>query len=127
MNSYLIYALLGMLLVLNVRADCDDTKAPDDSDFTHFFKNLGCKVKQGAEDVAEAAKPYATKINEGAKDIGSRLAQKYDDIKHHLSDDSSDKPQVTPVVYDAPTEKVPLAPIGGPQPPLPSVASSPAA
>lgn len=105
-------ALLGLVLLCgSARAECDGTRNADDSDFTSFFKSLGCKVKQGAEDVAEAAKPYAEKIGEGAKDFGSSVAQKYDEIKHRLSDDASTPKSPSTLQFDAPTERVPLAPI----------------
>lgn len=101
-------ALLGLVLLCgSARAECDGTRNADDSDFTSFFKSLGCKVK----DVAEAAKPYADKIGEGAKDFGSSVAQKYDEIKHRLSDDASTPKSPSTLQFDAPTERVPLAPI----------------
>ncbi|SPP78020.1 uncharacterized protein LOC117580780 [Drosophila guanche] len=122
MKSFLLCSTLFAVLLIvqvqvQVRADCDETKSPDDSDFKHFFKNLGCKVKQGAEDVAEAAKPYTDKIGEGAKDFGSSVAHKYDELKHRLSDDTSSPKPPSAVPYDAPTEKVPLAPIAPSHPP----------
>ncbi|XP_020802072.1 uncharacterized protein LOC110179054 [Drosophila serrata] len=119
MKSFVVYSLIGLVLLVaiaGVRCDCDDEKAPDESGLTHFFKNLGCKVNQGAKDVADAAKPFADKIGEGAKDFGSSVAQKYDEFKHKLTDEASTTPKA-PVAYDAPTEKVPLAPIGGSPPP----------
>ncbi|XP_030379881.1 uncharacterized protein LOC115628061 [Scaptodrosophila lebanonensis] len=123
MKAIATCSLLLVLLALTSNtwaADCDEAKNPDDSDFKHFFKNIGCKVKQGAEDVAEAAKPYADKIGEGAKDFGNTVAQKYDQLKHRLTDDAPSSTTSTassgaaPVPV-APTERVPLAPIGGPQ------------
>ncbi|EDX16531.1 GD24780 [Drosophila simulans] len=57
-------------------------------------------------------------IGEGAKEFGSSVAQKYDELKHKLTDEPSTTPKV-PVAYDAPTEKVLLAPIGGPSTPIP--------
>lgn len=113
-SIHICCTLLGLVLLCGTaRAECDGTRNPDDSDFTSFFKSLGCKVKQGAEDVAEAAKPYAEKIGEGAKDIGSSVAQKYDELKHRLTDDGSTTPKspVLSLQYDGPTERVPLAPI----------------
>ncbi|XP_034118316.1 uncharacterized protein LOC117577582 [Drosophila albomicans] len=103
--------VLGLMLLSceTHAADCDASRDPEDSDFKNFFKNIGCKVSQGAEQVVEAAKPYAEKIGEGAKDFGSTVAQKYDELKHRLTDDAS-TPKAT-VTYDAPTERVPLAPI----------------
>lgn len=111
--------MIGLMLlvaVAEVRGECDEVKAPEESDFKHFFKNLGCKVNQGAKDVAEAAKPYAEKIGEGAKDFGSSVAQKYDELKHKLTDEGSTTPKA-PIAYDAPTEKVLLAPISVSPPP----------
>lgn len=112
-SIHICCTLLGLVLLCGTaRAECDGTRNPDDSDFTSFFKSLGCKVKQGAEDVAEAAKPYAEKIGEGAKDIGSSVAQKYDELKHRLTDDGSTTPKSPlSLQYDGPTERVPLAPI----------------
>ncbi|KAH8386615.1 hypothetical protein KR093_001590, partial [Drosophila rubida] len=103
--------LLGLALLCGDAraADCETTKDPNDSDFTNFFKKIGCQVSNGAEQVVEAAKPYAEKIGEGAKEFGSNVAQKYGEIKHRLTDDAS-TPKST-VTYDAPTERVPLAPI----------------
>ncbi|XP_001991904.2 uncharacterized protein LOC6564559 [Drosophila grimshawi] len=102
-------ALLSLVLLMRANgaqaADC----VTEDTGITGFFKTLGCKVKQGAEDVADAAKPYTDKIGEGAKELGSSVAQKYDELKHRLTDDAS-TPK-TSVAYDAPTERVPLAPI----------------
>ncbi|EDW27154.1 GL16381 [Drosophila persimilis] len=121
MKSFVLCSLIALLLidvaVVQVRADCDETKGPDESDFKHFFKSLSCKVKQGAEDVAEVAKPYTDKIGEGAKDFGSSVAQKYDELKHRLSDDTSSPKPPSAVPFDAPTEKVPLAPIAPSHPP----------
>ncbi|KAH8301037.1 hypothetical protein KR044_011936, partial [Drosophila immigrans] len=104
--------LLGLILLSceTHAADCDVAKNPDDSDFTNFFKNIGCKVSAGAEHVVIAAKPYAEAIGEGAKDLGNTVAQKYGEFKHRLSTDDASTPK-TPVAYDAPTERVPLAPI----------------
>ncbi|KAH8287494.1 hypothetical protein KR054_008805 [Drosophila jambulina] len=119
MKSSVVCSLIGLVLlvaVAEVRGECDEEKKPDESDFKHFFKNLGCKVNQGAKDVAEAAKPYTDKIGEGAKEFGSSVAQKYDELKHKLTDEGSTTPKA-PIAYDAPTEKVPLAPIGGSPPP----------
>ncbi|KAH8416488.1 hypothetical protein KR222_005529 [Zaprionus bogoriensis] len=106
-------ALLGLVLLCGrADAECDGKRNEDDSDITSFFKSIGCKVKQGAEDVAEAAKPYTDKIGEGAKDFGSSVAQKFDEIKHRLSDDASSTPKSpSSLQYDGPTERVPLAPI----------------
>ncbi|KAH8238617.1 hypothetical protein KR032_011461 [Drosophila birchii] len=119
MKSFVVYSLIGLMLlvaVAEVRGECDEEKAPDESDFKHFFKNLGCNVNQKAKEVAQAAQPYADKLSEGAKDFGSTVAQKYDELKHKLTDDASTTPKA-PIAYDAPTEKVPLAPIGGSPPP----------
>jgi len=61
MKSLVVCSLIGLVLLVaggQVRGECDEVKAPEESDFKHFFKNLGCKVNQGAKDVAEAAKPY---------------------------------------------------------------------
>ncbi|KAH8323836.1 hypothetical protein KR067_006101 [Drosophila pandora] len=122
MKSLVVLSLVGLVVLAMSgganaeRADCDGGKKPEDSDFTHFFKNLGCKVKQGAEDVAEAAKPYADKISDGAKDLGQSVAHQYDVLKHKLSDEGSTTPRGA-VPYDAPTEKVPLAPIAPSPPP----------
>ncbi|EDX02886.1 uncharacterized protein LOC6525958 [Drosophila yakuba] len=121
MKSLVVCSWIGLVLLMaagQVRAECDEAKSPEDSDFKHFFKNLGCKVNQGAKEVAEAAKPYTDKIGEGAKEFGSSVAHKYDELKHKLTDEPSTTPKV-PVAYDAPTEKVLLAPIGGPSTPIP--------
>lgn len=107
----ILCSLLGLVLLscgANA-ADCDEVKNPDDSDFKNFFKNLGCKVSNGAEQVVEAAKPYANKIGDTAKDIGSSVAEQYDALKHRIISD--DHTSSAPVPYDAPTERVPLAPI----------------
>lgn len=122
MKSLVVLSLMGLVVVAmsgganGERADCDGGKKPEDSDFTHFFKNLGCKIKNGAEDAAEAAKPYTDKISEGAKDASHLVAQQYDILKHKLSDGGSTTPR-SAVPYDAPTEKVPLAPIAPSPPP----------
>ncbi|XP_017064048.1 uncharacterized protein LOC108103174 [Drosophila eugracilis] len=121
MKSFVVCSLIGLVLLVaagQVRAECDDTKSPEDSDIGHFFKNLGCKFNQGAKEVVEATKPYAEKIGEGAKEFGSSVAHKYDELKHKLTEELSTTPKV-PVAYDAPTEKVLLAPIGGPSTPAP--------
>ncbi|KAH8272776.1 hypothetical protein KR026_011221 [Drosophila bipectinata] len=123
MKSLVVLSVVGLVVLAmsaggasGERADCDSAKKPEDSDFSHFFKNLGCKVKQGAEDVAEAAKPYTDKISDGAKDLGQSVAHQYDVLKHKLSDEGSTTPR-SAVPYDAPTEKVLLAPIAPSPPP----------
>ncbi|KAH8420018.1 hypothetical protein KR009_005015 [Drosophila setifemur] len=119
MKSLVVYSLVGIFLLvacLEVRADCDEPKGPDDSDLGQFFKKVGCQVKKGAEELSEAAKPYADKIAEGAKSFGSKVAENYDTLKHKLTDESSTTPRGQ-VPYDAPTEKVPLAPIAPSSPP----------
>ncbi|XP_034480229.1 uncharacterized protein LOC117786224 [Drosophila innubila] len=122
----ILCSLLGLVLLScgTHAADCDVAKNPDDSDFKHFFTKLGCKVSNGAEQVAEAAKPYADKIGEGAKQIGSTVVQNYDVLKHRLSSDGSGSGSTPrpPVAYDAPTERVPLAPIA---PALPAEITNP--
>lgn len=122
----ILCSLLGLVLLScgTHAADCDEARNPDDSDFKHFFKNLGCKVSHGAEQVVEVAKPYAEKIGTSAKDIGSSVVQKYDALKHSLSHDGSGSGSTpsTPVAYDAPTERVPLAPIA---PALPAEITNP--
>ncbi|KAH8298736.1 hypothetical protein KR018_007337 [Drosophila ironensis] len=120
MKSLVICCMLLVVLVacVQVRADCEEQKKPEDSDFTHFVKHYACKVKEGAGEVAEAAKPYADKIGEGAKELRDQVSKKYDELKHKLQDDSSSTTART-LTYDAPTEKVPLAPIApSPQPAL---------
>ncbi|EDW65762.1 uncharacterized protein [Drosophila virilis] len=128
MKAIIIFcSVLGLVLLSSQcrAADCDEVKNPDDSDFKNFFKNFGCKVKQGAGEVADAARPYAEKIGEGAKDFTSSVAQKYDELKHRLTDDASTPRSPITGIPDAPTERVPLAPIapaypadiaGSPQP-----------
>ncbi|KAM8718417.1 hypothetical protein ACLKA7_001604 [Drosophila subpalustris] len=121
----ILCSLLGLVLLSceTHAADCDAAKNPADSDFKNFFKSLGCKVSNGAEQVVEVAKPYAEKIGEGAKDIGSTVAQKYDAFKHRLSSDGpAPSASSAPVAYDAPTERVPLAPIA---PALPAEITNP--
>ncbi|XP_023166615.1 uncharacterized protein LOC111596573 [Drosophila hydei] len=114
MKTIVICCSLLCLVLLSGQAraaDCDEVKNPDDSDFKNFFKSIGCKVKQGAEDVADAAKPYTDKIGEGAKELGSSVVEKYKELKQRLTDDASTPKSPLAVQVDAPTERVPLAPI----------------
>lgn len=114
MKSTIIFCALLCLALLSGQAraaDCDEVKNPEDSDFKNFFKSIGCKVKQGAEDVADAAKPYTDKIGEGAKELGSSVVEKYKELKHRLTDDASTPKSTLVAQVDAPTERVPLAPI----------------
>lgn len=123
MKSYFIWAFLTLLVLAatTVKADCEDEVKEDDS----WFKKVGCQVKKGAEDAYqtvkkgaedgyEAVKPLGEKIATSAKEFGNTVAKKYDEVKHKLTDDEvpiDNKP--TAPVTNEPTEKVPLAPIGG--------------
>lgn len=124
MKSYMVWALLALIVVsaTTVRADCEDGVKEDDS----WFKKVGCQIKKGAEDTyqtvkkgaedgLEAVKPLGDKIATSAKEFGSTVAKKYDEVKHKLTDDNvpiDGKPTVAPLVHE-PTEKVPLAPLAG--------------
>ncbi|XP_034490811.1 uncharacterized protein LOC117794312 [Drosophila innubila] len=107
----ILCSLLGLVLLScgTHAADCDEVKNPDDSDFKNILKNLGCKVSNGAEQVVDAAKPYANKIVDTAKDIGSSVVDQYDALKHRIIDDNPTSS--APVKNDAPTERVLLASI----------------
>lgn len=111
MQFSLIWTLVLMsnfLLFVNVLADCNDKKNPDDGEVTAWFKNLGCHIKKGAEDLQESAKPWADKIAAGAKEFGHSVVQRYDGIKHKLVDD---EPSTPTIINNEPTEKISLAPI----------------
>ncbi|XP_037937629.1 uncharacterized protein LOC119671165 [Teleopsis dalmanni] len=116
MKSFMCLTLLGLVLfVAYANAGCDDnSKESDEGDVKSWFKNLGCSIKKGAEDLGEQAKPIASKISETAKDFGNTVAQKYDELKHKLTDDTAQAASSsTPINLGAPTEKVPLAPLHG--------------
>ncbi|XP_014092827.3 uncharacterized protein [Bactrocera oleae] len=116
MKSVTLVAILTFALCLAyVYADCDDSaQSNEDGEVKHFFKNLGCKIQKGAENLQENAKPWAEKIGTSAKEFGSTVAQKYDELKHKLTDDNNENGPSTPFpVANAPTEKVPLAPLTG--------------
>lgn len=99
------------MAILSVYGDCDE-KSKDDSDVTAWFKNLGCHIKKGAEDLQESAKPWAEKIAANAKEFGHTVAQKYDEVKHKLTDeDKSTESALKAIPLNIPTEKVPLAPL----------------
>ncbi|XP_017491137.1 PREDICTED: uncharacterized protein LOC108379302 [Rhagoletis zephyria] len=117
MKSLSLIAILALALcVAYVHADCgeDSSKTSEEGEVTHFFKNLGCKIQKGAENLQENAKPWTDKIGASAKEFGSTVAQKYDELKHKLTDDNkADGPSTPFPVANAPTEKVPLAPLSG--------------
>ncbi|KAL7745679.1 hypothetical protein ACLKA6_009886 [Drosophila palustris] len=120
----ILCSLLGLVLLScgTHAADCDEVKNPDDSEFKNFFKNLGCTVTHGAEKVAEVTKPYTDKIGDVAKDIGNTVVQQYDSLKHKITSDDPAPGAPSAVKYDAPTERVPLAPIA---PALPAEITNP--
>uniref|UniRef100_W8CBS7 Uncharacterized protein n=1 Tax=Ceratitis capitata TaxID=7213 RepID=W8CBS7_CERCA len=116
MKSFTLLVVLALALCLTyVHADCgDSSQSNEDGEVKQFFKNLGCKIQKGAENLQENAKPWADKIGSSAKEFGSTVAQKYDELKHKLTDDNnSDGPSTPFPVANAPTEKVPLAPLSG--------------
>ncbi|XP_053947829.1 uncharacterized protein LOC128856549 [Anastrepha ludens] len=118
MKSFALVVILALALcVAFVHADCDDdsSKSSDDGEVKQFFKNLGCKIQKGAENLQENTKPWTDKIGASAKEFGNTVAQKYDELKHKLTDDNDSNGPSTPfaVVANAPTEKVPLAPLSG--------------
>ncbi|XP_067641941.1 uncharacterized protein [Eurosta solidaginis] len=111
-----LFFLTFAFCVANVHADCNDdnSKSSDEGEVTHFFKNLGCKIQKGAENLQENAKPWTEKLGASAKEFGSSVAQKYDELKHKLTDENKDAGPSTPFpIANAPTEKVPLAPLFG--------------
>lgn len=111
----LVFALLivGCLAIWSVNAGCDDgSKDSNEGDVTAWFKNLGCQIKKGAEDLQESAKPWVEKIAANTKEFGHTVAQKYDEVKHKLTDEGKPletAPRAAPL--NEPTEKVPLAPL----------------
>lgn len=116
MKSVTLVTILAFALCFAyVQADCDDSaQSNEDGDVKQFFKNLGCKIQKGAENLQDTAKPWAEKIGTSAKEFGNTVAQKYDELKHKLTDDDNSNGPSTPFpVANAPTEKVPLAPLSG--------------
>lgn len=116
MKSVTLVTILAFALFFAyVHADCDDSaQSNEDGDVKQFFKNLGCKIQKGAENLQENAKPWAEKIGTSAKEFGNTVAQKYDELKHKLTDENDSNGPSTPFpVANAPTEKVPLAPLSG--------------
>ncbi|ALC48326.1 CG9691 [Drosophila busckii] len=114
MKWFIICALFVAVALLSARAhaaDCDQAKNPEDSDFKNFFRSVSCKVKQGAEEAAIVVKPYTDKIGDGAKEIGSSVANKFDELKHKFTDEGTTAKAPTVMPFNAPTERVPLAPI----------------
>jgi len=113
-----LFALIAIALcVAYVCADCDDADKSSEEGVSSWLKNVGCKIKKGAEDLSDSAKPWADKIGSSAKEFGSNVAEKYDKLKHKLTDDNGNQAQGaasnTYIVENAPTEKVPLAPLNG--------------
>lgn len=108
-----VLLIVGSLAIWSVQGACDDgSKDSNDGDVTAWFKNLGCQIKKGAEDLQESAKPWAEKIAANAKEFGHTVAQKYDEVKHKLTDDDKSTESTARAMHlSGPTEKVPLAPL----------------
>ncbi|XP_005183436.1 uncharacterized protein LOC131801478 [Musca domestica] len=109
MKSLIVWTFLALILLSATKAedekkDCGDPEK--DGQVTAWFKNAGCTLK-----------PYADTVATKAKEFGSTVAQKYDEVKHKLTDsdekhgDEAASAPAAAVVTS--TEKVPLAPIPG--------------
>ncbi|XP_073831946.1 uncharacterized protein [Musca autumnalis] len=109
MKFLIVWTFLALILLSATKAeeekkDCGD--AEKDGAVTAWFKNAGCTLK-----------PYADTVTNKAKEFGSTVAQKYDEVKHKLTDsdekheDAAAAPAAAAVVTS--TEKVPLAPLPG--------------
>lgn len=73
-----------------------------ESDFSTFFKKVGCSLKKGASKVKEGAKKLGGEIKEGAKkfkavakEFGSDVKTKFGEFKEKLSDSSEEALGVT--------------------------------
>lgn len=115
MKFYLAWTFLAVVLMSAINVNADGCGAAEgDGEVSAFFKNLGCKIKTGAEDTYEASKPYLEKAGNTVKEFGSNVKQGINDLKDKLTaDDDVPKAEGSQVVMDAPTEKVPLAPLPG--------------
>uniref|UniRef100_A0A1B0ADJ2 Uncharacterized protein n=1 Tax=Glossina pallidipes TaxID=7398 RepID=A0A1B0ADJ2_GLOPL len=114
MKSSLWFAVAVMtaLYIVNVQADCDEPSGDsDDGEVKQWFKKVGCSIKKGAEDFQESAKPWTDKIANSAKDFGTSVAQKFDEVRHRLTDDKPTSEATRVGFNEEPTEKVPLAPL----------------
>ncbi|XP_055912614.1 uncharacterized protein LOC129946457 [Eupeodes corollae] len=75
----------------------DNGEEKKDSDFSVFFKKVGCSLKKGAGQVKEKAKELggeikqgAKKFTESAKKFGSNVKTKFGEFKDKLSDSSEE-------------------------------------
>lgn len=121
MKFLILWTFLAFILLATTssvaKADNKECGDPEkDGEIKAWFKNAGCTIKKSYEDISDSAKPYADQIATKAKELGNTVAQKYDEVKHKLTD-SNDKPQndgsSPAAVVEGPTEKVLLAPLSG--------------
>ncbi|XP_061387017.1 uncharacterized protein LOC133321963 [Musca vetustissima] len=108
MKFVIVWTFLALILLSATNAeeekkDCGDPEK--DGQVTAWFKNAGCTLK-----------PYADTVATKAKEFGNTVAQKYDEVKHKLTD-SEEKPDAASSAPAATvvtsTEKIPLAPLPG--------------
>lgn len=107
MKLFIVWTFLALILFSATNAEEEKKECGDpekDGQVTAWFKNAGCTLK-----------PYADQVATKAKEFGNTVSQKYDEVKHRLTDSSDEKKtdsDSAPVVI-TPTEKVPLAPLPG--------------
>uniref|UniRef100_A0A1A9WS68 Secreted protein n=1 Tax=Glossina brevipalpis TaxID=37001 RepID=A0A1A9WS68_9MUSC len=113
MNSclWITFVIMTTLYIVNVKADCDNPSSDnsDEGEVKQWFKKVRCSIKKGAEDIQESAKPWTDKISSSAKEFSTSVAQKFDEVKHRLTDEKPSTEATRISLNDEITEKVPLA------------------